>query len=233
MFVRFRERGDRLLVSVVETRRLGGRVRHEHITGLGSIALPLTVADRLAFWARLHERLAKLGNRVDAEAQGKILGSIHARIPLVTADEQRALQLANAQAEERLWAGLADMHEGTAAGRQGLIATAELAQANAAAQGAKAAERAAAARERMARLERGEEVAGGLGQPMTYEDFEEALLRAGMTKADIAHCVQTYEVSEAFGFDAMMKALLDAQDRAERRALRALHRRIPEEDGEG
>jgi len=52
-------------VSIVETRRVGGKVRHEHIASLGSIETPLTVANRVAFWQRVHERLAKLSNRID------------------------------------------------------------------------------------------------------------------------------------------------------------------------
>jgi predicted N-formylglutamate amidohydrolase len=55
------------------------------------------------FWQKLHERLAKLSNRVDAAAQGKVLAEVHSRVPMVTADEQRALQLENAEAEARFW----------------------------------------------------------------------------------------------------------------------------------
>jgi hypothetical protein len=47
MFVRFRESTHRLQVSLVETRRLGGGVRHEHIASLGSIANKPSVADRI------------------------------------------------------------------------------------------------------------------------------------------------------------------------------------------
>jgi hypothetical protein len=46
----------------------------------------------------LHERLGKLGNRVDPTTQGKILGDVHARIPMVTLDEQHALKLENTEA---------------------------------------------------------------------------------------------------------------------------------------
>lgn len=63
---------------------------------MGSVDVPPSIHGRLAFWAKLHERLAKLENRIDGEAQAKILGSIHARIPMVTPDEQRALQKENA-----------------------------------------------------------------------------------------------------------------------------------------
>jgi hypothetical protein len=90
MFVRFRERGHRLHCSLVETRRADGRVRQEHIGSLGSTAAAPSVRDRLEFWERLHGRMAKLGNRVDSAAQAKLLGEVHARIPMVTLDEAQA-----------------------------------------------------------------------------------------------------------------------------------------------
>ena len=67
MFVRFRQAGHKLQASLIETRRVDGKVRHEHIAGLGSIILPPSVTERITFWQRLHDRLAKLANRVDPE----------------------------------------------------------------------------------------------------------------------------------------------------------------------
>jgi hypothetical protein len=67
MFTRFRETENRLQVSLVETRRVAGKVRHEHIAGLGAVGMPPSVADRLGFWRKVEARLAKLGNRVTAE----------------------------------------------------------------------------------------------------------------------------------------------------------------------
>ena len=94
MFVRFRRVEShlqiRLQVSIAESRRVNGKVRVEHIASLGSVGDPATIAERVEFWSRLHQRLAKLANRIDAEAQGKIIGAIHARIPIVTVDEQRS-----------------------------------------------------------------------------------------------------------------------------------------------
>jgi len=42
---------------------------------------------------------AKLSNRVDVETQGKVLRAVHARIPMPTVDEQRAVQLENERGE--------------------------------------------------------------------------------------------------------------------------------------
>ena len=89
MFVHFRETPYGLAMSLVETHRENGKVRHEHVASLGSIETPLSVAARIEFWRGLHERLDQLSNRLDAETLGKVIGAVHARVPMVTPDEQR------------------------------------------------------------------------------------------------------------------------------------------------
>ena len=71
MFVRFRPNKSHLQVSFVETRRIDGKVRHDHVAGFGSVDCPPTIEARIAFWQRLHYRLAKLSNRVDAATQAE------------------------------------------------------------------------------------------------------------------------------------------------------------------
>ena len=83
--------------SLMQTRRVAGKVRSEHIASLGSVDADVSVRERLAFWAKLPERLARLGNRVGPDDQAKIYGALHARIPMVTPDEQRAIQEENAR----------------------------------------------------------------------------------------------------------------------------------------
>src|SRR5712691_5274873 len=75
MFVRFRSSRERLQISLVEARRLNGSVRQEHVASLGSIAMPPSITGRVRFWNRLHERLAKLSNRLGAEEQAKVLAA--------------------------------------------------------------------------------------------------------------------------------------------------------------
>ena len=174
--------------------------------------------------------MAKLGNRIDAATQAKLLGDIYARIPMVMIDERRALQLDNAKVDAQAWDIIADLHAGTVEGQAGLIASAEHAKAGAATEQAKAAAEADRSKDRIARVERGENVDGGLGKPVVFD--EQFLLKAGFTKAFIEHCRQVNEVSNAFGFDTMMKAILEAKERSERNTVRALHRLIPDEDGD-
>jgi hypothetical protein len=123
MFVRFRQ-ARRLQVSLIETRRVDGKVRHEHVAGLGAIDMPPSVADRVEFW-RLHERIGPLSNRLDAAAQAKVLGEVHAKIPMVMIEELRALQLENAEADERFWRGFAETEAEQAEGNKQLAASAE------------------------------------------------------------------------------------------------------------
>ena len=59
-------------------------MRSEHIAGLGTVDADVSVRERLAFWAELPARLARLGNRVGVEDPAKIYGALHARIPMVT-----------------------------------------------------------------------------------------------------------------------------------------------------
>jgi hypothetical protein len=104
MFVRFRQTPYGLQVSLVQTRREGGRVRHEHIAGLGAIIVPASAADRIDFWRCLHAHLSALSNQI-ADEQGKILGAVHERIPMPTPHEQRDVQLEDVKADQRFWEG--------------------------------------------------------------------------------------------------------------------------------
>ena len=171
MFVRFREIRGRLQVSLAEARRVDGQVCQEHVAGLGAITLSPTIVDRIVFWHGLHERLAKLGNRIPLEVQGRILGAIHARVPMPTLDEQTATKIEHAEADEQLWSSRQAFAESNAADLKGLAATAEQTAAQQAAAATDAAAKVAAARDRKERLQRGEDVPGGLGKPVTREDL--------------------------------------------------------------
>jgi len=178
--------------------------------------------DRLAFWQRLHARLAKLGNRIDAAAQGLLLAAIHARVPMVTPDEQRAVQLANAETDARFWSSLHDMHAGTVEGHKGLIATAERAVTGATTEMAKADTNAKAARERIARLQRGESVDGGLGKPV---DLRKMLLAGGFSERELRRFEQVAELGRIGAFEELLQETHKRIEQSERAALRAVRKR--------
>jgi hypothetical protein len=217
MFVRFRQSRSRLQASLIETRRTNGKVRNEHIASLGSVETPATVASRLAFWQRLHARLAKLSNRVDAATQGKILSDIHARIPMVTIGEQRALQLENAEADAKLWSALQNFGKDQVTGHREMAATAERAIATGEAELAKTSNNVAVAQDRVERIKRGEEVHGGLGEPPTREDFERELIKAGFTKSQLRRCRLLGELHQELGdlgWDEFLQEMHRARDQA-------------------
>src|SRR5580693_8205841 len=153
MFVRFRQTQSKLQASLVETRRVTGRVQHEHVGSLGSIPVATTIADRVAFWTKAHERIAAVANRIGPDT-GKIMGQLHDRIPMPTPEDQRQLQLENARADERFWADLSGMHADTVQGHKGLVTVAESVIARDQAAADAAAAHAAAARDRIERIER-------------------------------------------------------------------------------
>jgi hypothetical protein len=219
MFVRFRETARRLQVSLTASRWNGGRVRHEHIAGLGSVPLSPSVADRIAFWTKLHQRLDALSNRVDAAQRGALLTAIHARIPMPTTDDHQAVQLEHARADARFWETFAEMQAERIEGNKGLLATAQRAIAEGEPLAADAAAKAQAAKDRLARAEKGEAVA--VPPPMTRKDF---LRISGMTEAEAQHCERVAGIA-ARGED-WWRLMRDEQDRRSRQVEKAVVRQL-------
>jgi hypothetical protein len=206
MFARFRQSCHRVHVSLVETRRVDGRVRHQHVASLGSIVAPADTAGRIAFWHQLRERLARLANRIDPDIADKILGAVHARIAMPTPDEIRALQLEYAAADERFWSQLAALHESSAAENTGLRGMVEAKIAEASAGAKSAQERAAAAKDRAARLQYGEAVAGGLAKPMTRAEM---LKMIGWNESDVYHANRLGLIDDVPGGMDLLSARLE------------------------
>ena len=145
----------------MQTRRVDGKVRSEHIASLGSVDADLSRQGRFAFWAELPGRLARLANRVGPDEHGKIYGALHARIPMVTAEEQCAVQEENFKGDERFWEAMRDMGTASVEEHKALIARAETKIAEHAPKAAEAGERAQAAKNCLERIRRGESVPGG------------------------------------------------------------------------
>jgi hypothetical protein len=116
------------------------------------------------------------------------------------------------------------MHAGMVEDHKGLAATAERKIAEGQAEMAKVAAGRDAAKERRERLERGEDVPGGLGKPLTREDAERILRDAGWSKSDIRQCVEMAGLPES-AFKAMVQDAIEAQEKAAKAATRAALRR--------
>ena len=233
MIVRFRQTARRLQVSLIAGRREGAKVRQEHVASLGSVPRgELTPADRIAFWTRLHQRLDALSNRVDATQRYAILTTIHARIPMPAQDDQQAIQLEHAQEDVRFWTSLENITTEQAEQHKGLLATVQhtIASCEEAAAAHKA--KVAAARDRLARVEKGEAVAG-IPRPMTRAEF---LTAAGLTESEAQHLVRLAEIcDEAHGYGRKAIEVIagegqQASRRAQRKAVRQLRALLPRPD---
>ena len=125
----------RLLVSLVENKRVDGKVQQEHIADLGAIDgywlsafyadIDPTIAatlqhegwrrasvwQRHAFWQGVDDALHRLGDRLDAEQLSQIKASIDARIPMLTSTEHDAIPQWETEEKLQQWHR---MHQGYA-----------------------------------------------------------------------------------------------------------------------
>jgi hypothetical protein len=226
MYVRFRPFGRSLQASLAETRRIGGRPRSQLIGLLGSVDNDLSIRTRIAFWAALPGRLAALANRIRPEDHGAIYAALHARFPMVTSDEQRAIQTENAKDDERFWNAMHDMNAATAEEHKLMDAIVQAKCKRHESLAADAAEKRDAARERLVKLARGESVAGGLGKKL---DREAAAKQAGLTAKDIRRAARYASLDEvefntAFEQADPGKAATEASDKAMDREVRRVLR---------
>src|SRR5215472_16399574 len=221
MFVRFRQTARRLQASLSVTRRADGRINHEHIASLGSVPLAPSSADRIAFWTKLHQRLDALANRVDAAQRGATLAAVHARIPMPTQAEQQAVLIEHGREDAEQWQQIAEMGTEQAADLKGLADRAQQQAAAVAQQAANSMAHANAAKARLAKVEAGEELP--VPKPLTRAEI---LRISGMTEAEIRRCVQVHEIAEAGGFGRLLTEIHIRTEKAERSAMRAMHRRL-------
>jgi hypothetical protein len=166
--------------------RVSGKMHSEHIGSLGTVDAEVSTRERLAFWTKLPARLARLGNRVVPEEHGKICGALHARIPMVTPAEQRAIQEENAKGDERLWDALRDLNASSIEGSKALIAKAEALNAKHAPLWRKPSKGPRPLRICSNVSSRGETVTGRLGKRL---DMDAMLKAAGITRRDLRRAV--------------------------------------------
>jgi hypothetical protein len=203
MFARFRQVRERLNVSIVETAREGGKVRQEHIATLGSVHLPPSPADRVRFWVKAHQRLSTLDNRLDDKTRLAILTAVNARIPMPTAEDQEAAKNAGREANATIFSALRDKHQGLADTHR------------------RAAENEAAAAAAVNTLED-----AYASRPMTRAELVRFLKSIGWSNADLRKARDVNVVCRILGedvaLDMVVKAQMDAGERAGKRVVRNL-----------
>ena len=127
--------------------------------------------------------------------------------------------------------GLHGAQAATVEDHKGLAATTAAAIAQGEKAAAETAGNAKTARERIERIERGENVEGGLHKQWTREAFEAELIKSGFTREDLRHCVNVAELQKIIGeagFKEIIRNILDEAERTKRATVRRLlneHRR--------
>lgn len=112
-----------------------------------------------------HARVAPCRPRdASRSALGKIFGDVHARVAMVTPDEQRALQLENAKVDAEQGSVIRYLNASNVADKQVLAAKVEAQIAADKEAVAKAGDSTKVAQGRVEAIERGETVEGGLGK---------------------------------------------------------------------
>jgi hypothetical protein len=236
MYVRCHKRNERVIFSLMVSRREAGQTKKDYVANLGSAPIAPTVGDRIAFWQQLHARVARLGNRVGPEDQAKIFAAIHLRVPMVTPQEQQSVQLRNAQSDSGFWQGLGAMNQSSADALKKIVEKSQRRIASFETGAADAKDKSRAAEDRAARIERGEDVPGGLGKQVTAEDMERWLLEDGWTKTDIKNMkllglLTDEEMEEIY---AQIPKRIEMMDRAMWRQVRNIivRKLASEEEGE-
>jgi hypothetical protein len=102
MFIRIRKSKKRFRLSLVETRRIDGKVRAEHVASLGSIAVAMTVADRVKFWKVIEGKLAGLSNRINPDDLRATVGA------KVAVPSKKEVDVADLQEYAAAWRQIAD-----------------------------------------------------------------------------------------------------------------------------
>jgi hypothetical protein len=156
MFVRFRQHGSRLYVSLVRARRVDGKPRQEQVAALGGVPVGadpgrrpyVATRERVALWQCLHQSIADL----PAEEQGRLMAAVHARVPLPTEEERGAADLSEAEHDAAFWERMRATSLKQADGYRQLAALAERKAAEGLELAKQEAERAAEARAKAARL---------------------------------------------------------------------------------
>jgi hypothetical protein len=146
---------------------------------------------------------------------------------MVTIDELVAVKVQNAEADEQLWSSFRAMHEEQAEGLEQVAASAASGIAANRSAADDAAAEAAEAKERVERLKRGEDVPGGLGEPL---DPEKMLRKMGFKTADLNH-MRTTAALPGNAIPILAREGVIASERATRRLARRLRRLIDSDDG--
>jgi hypothetical protein len=230
MHIRSRRHHRRLQISLIDTRRIDGKVRQEHVASLGSVPPDASVQDRVAFWTQVHPRLSRLDNRLDPATRGRVMGELHKLVPMVPVDTAVADKIKAATRNVKQSATMRDMFQETVAAKKAMVAKLQVDIAEGETHVANMADAVKRDEDKLRRLEAGEDVPV---REMTYAACRAILKAAGWTRSDFTHMERMQELDEA-GFDEYLaeRLRLEGDNRREMRILNRVinRRRSPQPD---
>jgi hypothetical protein len=152
-------------------------------------------------------------NRLDDAMQAKILEVVHARVPMPTQDEQRALQLDHAQQHERAWRMRHLRTEATVEENKVRLKSAQRLVTEGEPLVTVAAEELKAAEERRGRIERGENVPLA-GKPPSLKVL---LKELGISPANARYMIDFHESLGAENIDRFVEWSVRRDNKLRRR----------------
>jgi hypothetical protein len=123
MFIRFRQRRERLYISVVESHRVKGVVRQRNVSTLGVVAVGDTATARGLVWRELHEVVGRLG--VNGDDAARLMETLQSRVPYPTEVELGSDELRQAEHDAKFWDRIHGSTQKLIGDHHSLIATAQ------------------------------------------------------------------------------------------------------------
>jgi hypothetical protein len=99
-----------------------GEPRRRHVASIGSVAIEAdeatSVRDRVQLWKALHLRIGAL--QLGHEVAGRLMGALHARIPMPTPEETGSVERWHAESDLTWWSGMHRCTDDSIADLEGL-----------------------------------------------------------------------------------------------------------------
>jgi hypothetical protein len=231
MHIRSRLHHRRLQISLIDTRRVEGKVRQQHVASLGSIPPGMTVQDRVKFWTQLHPRLSRLDNRLGPAERARIMGELYAVVPMVPINDAIAGKVDVARRNMDTSTRLRDMFQETVDNQKVMLAKLQRDIAEGEAQVAKMDEAVKRDEHKLNRLEAGEDVP--VVTELDYGAVRAICKKAGWTRSMFHRAALMARLDDE-GFQEYLDELkrLQKDGRGDTRALNMVLRRRSIHEGQ-
>ena len=217
MHIRSRLHHRRLQISLVDTQRADGKVRQEHVASL-------------AFWTQVHPRLSRLDNRLSPEMRARVMGELHAVVPMVSIDAAIAGKIETADRNLQRSTKLRDMFQEMVSAKKAMLVQLQRDIAEGEAQAAKMDGAVKRDQDKLTRLKAGEDVP--VGEELDYAAVRAICKNAGWSRGDFHRAALMQQLDDAALEEYLLQARHLATDtRRETRLLNKLLKQQRDDQG--